>query len=180
MHLVPAAKIVTEGSNYMAYQDETSHVVLFLHKPYRRKVTSSCDSEKKPFERSLFLAFWHGKLHIFQVLAQLGIRSYYTISILGNPGVYSVARYSLPEKYPWERNERSALFCISDVPQQQSGQEKNLQLLKEFDMTLEYGPCIGITRMERWERADKFGLHPPQIVKDIISKKLNDEIYTEC
>ncbi|KAK3698001.1 hypothetical protein QZH41_014377, partial [Actinostola sp. cb2023] len=67
---------------------------------------------------------------------------------------------------------------IADVPQQER-QEKNLQLLKEFDMTLEYGPCIGITRMERWERADKFGLHPPQIVKDIISKKLNDEIYTK-
>ncbi|KAK3700366.1 hypothetical protein QZH41_019736, partial [Actinostola sp. cb2023] len=33
MRPVPAAKIITEGSNHMAYQDETSHIVLFLHKP---------------------------------------------------------------------------------------------------------------------------------------------------
>ncbi|KAK3703593.1 hypothetical protein QZH41_019134 [Actinostola sp. cb2023] len=78
-----------------------------------------------------------------------------------------------------QNKEQKIAGKVLYVPQQER-QEKNLQLLKEFDMTLEYGPCIGITRMERWERADKFGLHPPQIVKDIISKKLNDEIYTEC
>ncbi|KAK3743241.1 hypothetical protein QZH41_005614 [Actinostola sp. cb2023] len=52
MRPVPAAKIITEGSNHMAYQDETSHIVLFLHKPCRRKVMSSCDREKKTFERT--------------------------------------------------------------------------------------------------------------------------------
>ena len=25
----------------------------------------------------------------------------------------------------------------------------------------EYGPCIGVTRMERWERAAALGLNPP-------------------
>jgi len=33
-----------------------------------------------------------------------GCRMVPTKSILGNPGVYSVARYSLPEKYPWEQS----------------------------------------------------------------------------
>ncbi len=28
----------------------------------------------------------------------------YKDTIHGNPGVHSVARYSLPEKYPWERS----------------------------------------------------------------------------
>ncbi|KAK3700153.1 hypothetical protein QZH41_009865 [Actinostola sp. cb2023] len=55
MRPVPAAKIITEGSNHMAYQDETSHIVLFLHKPCRRKVMSSCDREKKRFERNVIV-----------------------------------------------------------------------------------------------------------------------------
>lgn len=25
----------------------------------------------------------------------------------------------------------------------------------------EYGPCAGVTRLERWERADALGLKPP-------------------
>ena len=25
----------------------------------------------------------------------------------------------------------------------------------------EYGPCIGMTRLERWERAKSLGLNPP-------------------
>ena len=25
----------------------------------------------------------------------------------------------------------------------------------------EYGPCVGVTRLERWDRADALGLNPP-------------------
>ncbi|BFZ04737.1 hypothetical protein BsWGS_07776 [Bradybaena similaris] len=58
--------------------------------------------------------------------------------------------------------------------------EKELSVLKKFDLTLEYGPCIGITRLERWERADKHGLNPPTEVRTIISKHSKDETYIEC
>ncbi len=27
--------------------------------------------------------------------------------------------------------------------------------------TYEYGPCVGVTRLERWERAAALGLNPP-------------------
>ncbi|XP_059165931.1 DNA polymerase delta subunit 4-like [Physella acuta] len=57
---------------------------------------------------------------------------------------------------------------------------KNVEVLKKFDMTWEYGPCIGISRMERWKRAERHGLNPPTEVKDIISKHENDKEYTEC
>uniref|UniRef100_A0A6V3RNN7 DNA polymerase delta subunit 4 n=1 Tax=Lotharella globosa TaxID=91324 RepID=A0A6V3RNN7_9EUKA len=40
--------------------------------------------------------------------------------------------------------------------------------LKEFDMDATYGPCIGITRIKRWERANKFGLNPPMDIKDLL------------
>ena len=34
-----------------------------------------------------------------------------------------------------------------------------------FDRAQQFGPCNGLTRMERWERAERFKLSPPTIVK---------------
>ena len=31
----------------------------------------------------------------------------------------------------------------------------------------EYGPCVGMTRLERWERAHAFGLNPPPEVSPL-------------
>jgi len=39
------------------------------------------------------------------------------------------------------------------------------EVLRQFDMNMKYGPCIGVPRLERWERASKLGLDPPQQVK---------------
>eukprot|EP00056_Hartaetosiga_gracilis_P018310 m.10468 g.10468 ORF g.10468 m.10468 type:complete len:122 (-) comp6612_c0_seq1:186-551(-) len=47
---------------------------------------------------------------------------------------------------------------------------QDLEVLREFDMEGKFGPCGGITRMERWERAKAFGLNPPQRIKDILVK----------
>eukprot|EP00252_Welwitschia_mirabilis_P005454 TRINITY_DN15941_c0_g1_i2.p1 TRINITY_DN15941_c0_g1~~TRINITY_DN15941_c0_g1_i2.p1 ORF type:complete len:124 (+),score=28.39 TRINITY_DN15941_c0_g1_i2:105-476(+) len=41
-------------------------------------------------------------------------------------------------------------------------------ILKQFDMDMKYGPCIGVSRRDRWERAFKFGLNPPENVKLIL------------
>ncbi|PNW82761.1 hypothetical protein CHLRE_06g292950v5 [Chlamydomonas reinhardtii] len=42
------------------------------------------------------------------------------------------------------------------------------QKLRKFDLTTKFGPCAGISRLERWERAAKFGLGPPEEVRAII------------
>lgn len=42
------------------------------------------------------------------------------------------------------------------------------KMLKLFDLTFKYGPCSGMTRLERWDRAESFGLHPPQEVRDLL------------
>ncbi|KAG2428011.1 hypothetical protein HXX76_011997 [Chlamydomonas incerta] len=42
------------------------------------------------------------------------------------------------------------------------------QKLRKFDLTTKFGPCAGISRLERWERASKFGLGPPEEVRAII------------
>ncbi|ANB14965.1 hypothetical protein AWJ20_2584 [Sugiyamaella lignohabitans] len=55
------------------------------------------------------------------------------------------------------------------------------KVLKQFDMTAAYGPTAGITRLERWNRADKLGLNPPALVKEILETKegVSDSKYSE-
>ncbi|KAK3304156.1 DNA polymerase delta, subunit 4-domain-containing protein [Chaetomium strumarium] len=35
------------------------------------------------------------------------------------------------------------------------------KVLRYFDVSSQYGPCIGISRIKRWERAQRLGLNPP-------------------
>ncbi|THH29221.1 hypothetical protein EUX98_g4960 [Antrodiella citrinella] len=46
----------------------------------------------------------------------------------------------------------------------------------------EYGPCVGVTRLERWERAEALGLNPPPEVKDMLMTKeaLEEDQYKQC
>ncbi|PKY06113.1 hypothetical protein P168DRAFT_135190 [Aspergillus campestris IBT 28561] len=34
-------------------------------------------------------------------------------------------------------------------------------ILRHFDLSSQFGPCIGITRLKRWRRADSLNLNPP-------------------
>ncbi|KAG0700773.1 DNA polymerase delta, subunit 4-domain-containing protein [Suillus ampliporus] len=62
------------------------------------------------------------------------------------------------------------------------GQNKIHQILRVFDMSYEYGPCVGMTRLERWERAASFDLHPPEEVRDILLTRegVEKDEYSQC
>ncbi|KAI6113104.1 DNA polymerase delta, subunit 4-domain-containing protein [Pisolithus croceorrhizus] len=63
-----------------------------------------------------------------------------------------------------------------------NGGNKIIQMLRFFDMTYEYGPCVGMTRLERWERAEALGLNPPPEIRHILSTKegMEKEEYVQC
>ncbi|KAI5999390.1 DNA polymerase delta, subunit 4-domain-containing protein [Pisolithus orientalis] len=63
-----------------------------------------------------------------------------------------------------------------------NGGNKIIQMLRFFDMTSEYGPCVGMTRLERWERAETLGLNPPPEVRQILLTKegVEKEEYAQC
>lgn len=42
------------------------------------------------------------------------------------------------------------------------------RLLRKFDLTAEYGPAAGLSRLQRWQRAYALGKHPPAVVKSIL------------
>ena len=83
------------------------------------------------------------------------------------------------EDYPLKNNDKrwkNAVKNSKKVSQTEvqvhKGQETDLhQMLRVFDMTYEYGPTIGLTRLERWERANTLGLKPPFEVREILLTK---------
>ncbi|UJO20814.1 DNA polymerase delta subunit 4 [Fulvia fulva] len=48
------------------------------------------------------------------------------------------------------------------------------KILREWDMSGQYGPCIGIARLKRWKRANMLGLKPPMEVLSVLLKNMDD------
>lgn len=44
-------------------------------------------------------------------------------------------------------------------------------ILRFFDVSYQYGPCIGVTRLQRWERAQALGLNPPEVIKQLLTNE---------
>lgn len=42
-------------------------------------------------------------------------------------------------------------------------------MLRQFDMNMVYGPCIGLSRIDRLNRARKLGLNPPEEIENLIT-----------
>ncbi|RDA94892.1 hypothetical protein CP533_4329 [Ophiocordyceps camponoti-saundersi (nom. inval.)] len=45
------------------------------------------------------------------------------------------------------------------------------KVLRYFDVSSQYGPCVGISRRKRWLRADRLGLNPPIEVLAVLVKE---------
>ncbi|NWX61750.1 DPOD4 polymerase, partial [Promerops cafer] len=54
------------------------------------------------------------------------------------------------------------------APSQPSLDPALLEMLRRFDLSWEYGPCTGITRLQRWERAQELGLSPPGPIREAL------------
>jgi hypothetical protein len=53
------------------------------------------------------------------------------------------------------------VFAVHTTPQTHT---KIHHILRVFDLSPQYGPCVGISRLARWERAKAWGLEPPEEV----------------
>ncbi|PKI83349.1 hypothetical protein MVES1_002506 [Malassezia vespertilionis] len=45
------------------------------------------------------------------------------------------------------------------------------QMLRVFDLNPKYGPCSGLTRLERWKRAEELGEEPPSELAVILNTR---------
>ncbi|XP_049636478.1 DNA polymerase delta subunit 4 [Suncus etruscus] len=55
--------------------------------------------------------------------------------------------------------------------------DAELELLRQFDLAWQYGPCTGITRLQRWLRAEQMGLEPPREVCQLLQTHPGDPRY---
>ncbi|KAJ4155200.1 hypothetical protein LMH87_000456 [Akanthomyces muscarius] len=55
----------------------------------------------------------------------------------------------------------------------QEGLSLNEKVLRYFDVSSQYGPCIGTPRMKRWQRAERLGLNPPIEVLAVLLREEN-------
>ncbi|KAK3683425.1 DNA polymerase delta, subunit 4-domain-containing protein [Podospora appendiculata] len=54
------------------------------------------------------------------------------------------------------------------------------KVLRYFDVSSQYGPCIGIARRKRWQRAEKLGLNPPiEVLAVLVKEEARSELVTE-
>ncbi|KAJ3114901.1 hypothetical protein HK098_007131 [Nowakowskiella sp. JEL0407] len=75
----------------------------------------------------------------------------------------------------------SHVVSYPKVPADHLSKEKLAEILKQFDLDSSFGPCVGISRRERWDRAQSLGLCPPEIVKETLTKYNNDkDILISC
>ncbi|CAF1302501.1 unnamed protein product [Adineta ricciae] len=56
--------------------------------------------------------------------------------------------------------------------------EDDLEILRQFDLDMSFGPCTGISRFDRYERAVRHELDPPVRVLELINLYPNDRQIT--
>ncbi|KAH8160473.1 hypothetical protein CIB48_g7771 [Xylaria polymorpha] len=49
------------------------------------------------------------------------------------------------------------------------------KILRYWDVSSQYGPCVGVTRLKRWQRADRLGLNPPVEVLAVLMQEETKE-----
>ncbi|XP_074561082.1 uncharacterized protein LOC141817300 [Curcuma longa] len=76
----------------------------------------------------------------------------------------SVALSPLADPVPSPLHGSDAAYLATGI-----GEEED-DKLRQFDMDMRYGPCIGLSRTDRWERASAMGLNPPAEVEAILLK----------
>jgi DNA polymerase delta subunit 4 len=75
----------------------------------------------------------------------------------------------------WDRARAGANVAIEDDDAEtiddDDAVERDARELKTFDLTSKFGPCCGLTRIERWDRARALGLDPPKRVLEILHRR---------
>ncbi|KIY04151.1 uncharacterized protein Z520_00843 [Fonsecaea multimorphosa CBS 102226] len=79
------------------------------------------------------------------------------------------------KKY-WQAEEDSRL-----APRvHQSDLSLHEKILRHFDLSSQYGPCIGIPRLQRWRRANTLGLEPPVEVLAVLLREQDHSKSQGC
>ncbi|WVN90437.1 uncharacterized protein L203_105673 [Cryptococcus depauperatus CBS 7841] len=84
----------------------------------------------------------------------------------------------------WAGLLKQAKAAMGDLEPIHAGPETHNDIhhiLRVFDMTTRYGPCVGMSRLQRWERAKLWELDPPEEIRVILTtlEGKNDPSYRD-
>ncbi|PKU78706.1 hypothetical protein MA16_Dca000049 [Dendrobium catenatum] len=91
-----------------------------------------------------------------------------------NSGKSSIGTICLPEPTDTPALIAHGKFDLQDF--KGDGDEK----LRQFDMEMRYGPCVGLSRLERWERACSMGLNSPPEIGNLLRSLSGSNPKLEC
>ncbi|KAF8806895.1 hypothetical protein BYT27DRAFT_7190586 [Phlegmacium glaucopus] len=97
------------------------------------------------------------------------------------PGKFADEKPELDVKdRKWNKHHAEVRNKMGHLPTIHAGNQNKIdEILRVFDLSYEYGPCVGIPRLERWERAQALGLNPPKEVYDILNTKQGSTLYSQ-
>jgi DNA polymerase delta subunit 4 len=57
-------------------------------------------------------------------------------------------------------------------------------IMRNFDLTPKFGPCVGISRLDRYRRAEKMGMKPPVEVLRVLEteeglRDWNNDLFSQ-
>jgi len=77
-----------------------------------------------------------------------------------------------PKDSKWRKHHNEVKEKMGHLPAIHGEKQNKIHdILRVFDNSYEYGPCVGVSRRERWDRAQALGLNPPKEVDDILNTK---------
>ena len=92
---------------------------------------------------------------------------------------------TVPKKRSYDSIEETGITSIDAAPLSfsllaQAPCSRKHARLCEFDLDPRFGPCVGLTRSERWLRAQRLGLAPPSDVKSLLdgAPALEESLFT--
>ncbi|KAK6335400.1 hypothetical protein TWF696_002179 [Orbilia brochopaga] len=85
---------------------------------------------------------------------------------------YDITSEQISQYYKKIKNARIA------PPVHQEGLTEYEKILRHFDLSSQYGPCVGsVTRLQRWSRAHRFNLDPPiEVLAVLLKSELGENV----
>ncbi|KAM7273697.1 hypothetical protein ACFE04_028361 [Oxalis oulophora] len=129
----------------------------------KSKAKADAFSNKKSISEAKFDALYNKRFSKAKVKTFFNKKSKLSIS-------KPKANASSKKKSKLSINQSSDLITRDSIDHKEN-------LLRQFDLNGAYGPCIGMTRMARWQRAHCFGLNPPIEIKGLLK---DGKVQAEC
>uniref|UniRef100_A0ACD5Y049 Uncharacterized protein n=1 Tax=Avena sativa TaxID=4498 RepID=A0ACD5Y049_AVESA len=108
-------------------------------------------------------------------MASTGVKDFYRQKKKGGVAKTSTSSKKKTQQYTGGASvgagnpaQTSALISHGSLDLKDDFGEQEEQL-RQFDLDMKFGPCIGVNRLQRWERASAMGLQPPPHLWDLLT-----------